>query len=227
VTVNPGGILTVADPGTIFSTLTVGGTVEATTGNDFGELIVNNGGVVNAGTNGAYTASSLTINSGGTVNISRDFTVDSTTVIAGTISFSSTSITARAMKFLGSVTLSSGATWNEATVGNGANNTYDFFGNFTNNASVFTTSDTSIHAFAGAGKTLSGSTNTAIARVTVAGTYTNNGTLSVSNTLTGTGALTNGAAGTLNVSFNVSINTLANAGTMNKTGPGAITTQAH
>jgi hypothetical protein len=224
VTVNPGGILTVADPGTIFSTLTVGGTVEATTGNDFGELIVNNGGVVNAGTNGAYTASSLTINSGGTVNISRDFTVDSTTVIAGTISFSSTSITARAMKFLGSVTLSSGATWNEATVGNGANNTYDFFGNFTNNASVFTTSDTSIHAFAGAGKTLSGSTNTAIARVTVAGTYTNNGTLSVSNTLTGTGALTNGAAGTLNVSFNVSINTLANAGTMNKTGPGAITT---
>src|SRR5688500_230411 len=91
VTVNAGGTLTVSDAGTIFSTLIVNGTVNATTGNDFGELTVNNGGIVNAGTNGAYTALSLTINSGGTVNISRNFTVDSTTLIAGTINFSSTS----------------------------------------------------------------------------------------------------------------------------------------
>ncbi len=90
VTVNAGGTLTVSDPGTEFSTLIVNGTVNATTGNDFGELTVNNGGIVNAGTNGAYTALSLTINSGGTVNISRNFTVDSATLIAGTINFSST-----------------------------------------------------------------------------------------------------------------------------------------
>jgi hypothetical protein len=224
VTVNAGGTLTVDDPGTIFSTLTVNGTVEATIGHDFGELIVNNGGVVNAGTNGSYTASSLTINSGGTVNVSRDLTVDSTTFIAGTINFSSTTVTARDMNFLGAVTLNSGATWNEATIGNGANNTYDFFGNFTNNAAVFVTSDTSVHTFAGAGKTISGSTNTAIARLTVTGTYTNNGILSVGHTLAGTGVLTNGAAGTLNLGGIVSITTLANAGTATKSGAGPIST---
>ena len=224
VTVNAGGTLIVNDAGTVFSTLTVNGTVDATSGNNFGELIVNNGGVVNAALNGAFTASSLTLNSGGTMNIARDFTVDSATVIAGTINFSSTSITLRAMKFLGPVTLNSGATWSEATAGNGANNTYDFFGNFTNNASVFTISDTSVHAFAGSGKTLSGSTNTAIARVAVAGTYTNNGTLTVGNTLSGTGTLTNGAAGTLNLGGIVSITSLANAGTTTKSGAGPIST---
>ena len=224
VTVDAGGTLTVDDPGTTFSTLTVNGTVEATIGHDFGELIINNGGVVNAGTNGSYTASSLTINSGGTANVSRDLTVDSTTVIAGTISFSSTTTTARNMNFLGAVTLNSGAAWNEATVGNGANNDYNFHSNFTNNASVFVTSDTSIHSFVGSGKTISGSTNTAIARVTVVGTYTNNGILSVGHTLTGTGALTNGAAGTLNLGGIVSITTLANAGTATKSGAGPIST---
>ena len=224
VTVNAGGTLTVNDPGTVFSTLTVNGTVDATSGNDFGALVVNSGGVVNAALNGSFTASSLTVNSGGTMNIARNFTVDSTAVIAGTVNFSSTSVTARAMIFLGPVTLSSGATWNEATVGNGANNTYDFFGNFTNNASTFVTSDTSIHTFGGSGKVITGSTITAIARVTIAGTHTNNGTLTVGNTLSGTGTLTNGAGGTLNLGGIVSITTLANAGTTTKTGAGPIST---
>ena len=53
VTVNPGGTLTVDNAGTIFSTLTVDGTVTGTSGNDFGALTINNGGVVNAGTNGS------------------------------------------------------------------------------------------------------------------------------------------------------------------------------
>ncbi len=126
VTVNTGGTLAVSNPGTVFNILTVNGTVSATENVAFGELIVNSGGVVNAAGNGAYTASSLTINSGGTMNISRNFTVDSTTTIAGTISFSSTGITGRDMIFLGSVTLESGASWIEATTGNGSNNTYDF-----------------------------------------------------------------------------------------------------
>jgi hypothetical protein len=224
VTVNTGGTLTVDDPGTVFSTLTVDGTVEATSGNEFGELIVNNGGVVNAVTNGAFTASSLTINSGGTVNVSRDLTVDSVTLIAGTINFSSTSITSRAMIFLGSVTLNSGATWNESTVGNGANNGYSFFDSFTNNAAVFTTSDSSTHSFGGSGKTIAGSTNTVIGRMAVAGTYTNNGTVTVGINLSGTGTLTNGPAGTLNAGGIVSITTLANAGTMTKTNAGPIST---
>jgi hypothetical protein len=222
VTVNAGGTLTVSDVGTVFSTLIVNGTVNATTGNDFGELTVNSGGVVNAGTNGAYTALSLTVNSGGTLNISRNFTVDSTALIAGTISFGSTSGTGRAMLFLGPVTLQSGATWSEPTTGNGSNNIYTFFSNFTNDAAVFTTSDTSLHNFAGTNKTISGSTNTSIARLAVNGTYTNHGIITVGIELSGVGMLTNGPDGTLNVNKEVSIDALANAGTMTKTGDGPI-----
>jgi hypothetical protein len=224
VTVDAGGILTVSNPDTIFSTLTVDGTVTAANNVDFGALTVNNGGVVNAAGNGTYTASSLTINSGGTANISRDFTVDSATLIAGTINFSSTSVTSRAMTFLAPVTLNSGATWNEPAAGNGANNTYNFFSDLTNNATVFITSDTATHTFGGSGKTINGSTNTAIARVTVSGTYTNNGILTVGNTLSGTGALTNDVTGTLNLGGNVSITNFANAGTTTKTGAGPIST---
>ena len=224
VTVNAGGTLNISNPDTTFETLTVSGSVNATESVAFGVLTVNSGGVLNAGGNGTYTASSLTVNSGGTVNISQDFTVDSETLITGTINFSSTDLTSRTMRFLGAVTLGSGATWNEATAGNGSNNTYTFFDDFTNNASVFTTSDNSTHGFGGTGKVISGSTNTVIARVSVAGTYTNNGTLTIGTTLLGTGELTNSASGTINLSGNASINTLANAGTFTKTGAGLIST---
>jgi hypothetical protein len=224
VTVNAGGTLTVSNPGAVFSTLTVNGTVNGTSGGAFGALTVNNGGVVTAGTNGSYTTASLNINSGGTMNILRAFTGNGATSIAGTISFSSTSVTSRAMVFTGPVTLNSGAVWSEPTSGNGANNTYDFQGNLTNNASTFTTSDLATHTFSGTGKTLGGGTNTAIARVKISGTYTNNGTLTVGTLLSGTGSLTNAVGGTLNLGGTVSIATLANAGTFNKTNGGPTTT---
>jgi hypothetical protein len=223
VTVNAGGTLTVSNSGAVFSTLVVNGTVNGTAGNAFGTLTVNNGGVVNAGTNGSYTASSLTISSGGAVNILRSFTVNGATSITGDISFSSTSVTARAMVFTGPVTLNNGATWNEATVGKGTNNIYNFQDNLTNNASTFTASGTSLHTFSGSGKTISGSTTTSIARVVITGTYTNNGLLTVGTNLSGAGALTNSGTGTLNVGGTVSVATLANAGTFTKTGAGPIT----
>jgi hypothetical protein len=223
VTVNSGGTLTVSNPGAVFSTLAVSGTVTGTSGNAFGALTINNGGLVTAGTNGTYSASSLTINSGGTVNIARAFTVNGATSITGAISFSSTSITSRAMVFTGPVTLNGGATWTEPPSGNGANNTYDFQNDFTNNSTTFTTSDTATHTFSGTGRTISGATNTSIARVKITGTYTNNGTLTVGTTLSGAGSLTNGAAGTLTLGGTVSITTLANAGTLNKTDGGPIT----
>src|SRR6476659_3608977 len=52
VTVNSGGTLTVSNPGAVFSTLAVNGTVTGTSGNAFGALTVNNGGSVTAGSNG-------------------------------------------------------------------------------------------------------------------------------------------------------------------------------
>src|SRR5688500_14313063 len=115
VTVNAGGTLVVSNPSTGFNTLTINGTVTADDDVAFGILPVNTGGSLNAGGNATYTVSSLTINSGGTANISQDLTVGSETLIAGTINFSSTDVTSRAMRFLGAVTLQSGATWNEAT----------------------------------------------------------------------------------------------------------------
>jgi len=223
VTVNSGGTLTVSNPGAVFSTLIVNGTVTGKSGNSFGALTVNNGGLVTAGSNGNYSASSLTINSGGTMNISRAFTVNGATSITGTVNFSSTSVTSRAMVFKGAVTLNSGAAWIEPVSGNGANNTYDFQNDFTNNASTFTTSSATTHTFSGAGRTFSGTTTTSIARVKITGTYTNNGTLTVGTLLSGTGGLTNGAAGILNLGGTVSISTLANAGTANKTNGGPIT----
>ena len=224
VTVNTGGTLLVSSAGTAFDTLTVDGTVTADESAAFGIVTVNSAGVLNAGGNGTYTASSLTIHSGGAANILQNLTVDSQTLIAGMINFGSTDVTSRAMKFLGAVTLQSGAVWTEATAGNGTNNTYDFFDDFTNDASLFTTSDIAIHAFGGAGKVIEGTTNTSIALVTVTGTYTNNGTLTIGSTLLGTGKLTNSATGTLNLSGNASINALDNAGTLNKTGAGPIST---
>jgi hypothetical protein len=223
VTVNAGGTLAVSNSGAVFSTLSMNGTVNGTSGAALGAVTVNNGGLLTAGTNGNYTASSLTINSGGVANISRAFTVNGTTFIAGTITFSSTSVTSRAMVFKGSVNLN-GGTWTEPTSGNGANNTYDFQGNFTNNASSFTTSGVTTHTFSGAGKTLSGGTDTAIARVKITGTYTNNGTLSVATLLSGTGSLTNAVGGMVNAGGTISIATLTNAGTLNKTDGGPITT---
>jgi large repetitive protein len=227
VTVNSGGTLTVSHPGTTFSTLIVSGLVSGDDDIAVGTLTVNNGGTFTGAGNGAYTAASLTIDSGGTVNMSRAFTVSGATTISGAINFSSTSVTARAMVFAGPVTLNNGATWTEPATGNGANNTYDFQDSLTNNASTFTTSDptsTATHTFSGAGKTIGGTSNTSIGRVIISGTYTNNGILSVGNTLSGTGALTNSAVGTLNMSGPVSITTLTNAGTANKLAAGPIST---
>src|SRR5215212_1004286 len=224
VTVNLGGTLTISNPGAVFSTLTVNGTVTGTSGNAFGALTVNNGGLVTAGTNGTYNASSLTINTGGAVTIARAFTVNGVTSITGAINFTSTSVTSRAMVFAGPVTLNSGAIWTEPASGNGSNNTYDFQGSFTNNASTFTTSDSTTHTFSGSGKTLNGATATSIARVRINGIYTNNSTLTVGTNLSGAGALTNSAAATLNLGGTVSIATLTNAGTLNKTDGGPITT---
>jgi large repetitive protein len=224
VTVNSGGTLTVSNSGAVFSTLTVNGTLNGTSGGALGALTVNSGGLVTAGQNGSYTASSLTINSGGTMNILRSFTVNGAASITGAISFGSTSVTSRAMVFKGPVTLSSGATWTEPASGNGANNTYDFQDSLTNNGSTFAASDTATHTFSGASKTLSGATTTAIARVKMTGTYTNSGTLTVGTLLSGTGGLTNASGGILNLGGTVSITTLANAGILNKTDGGPITT---
>ena len=141
---------------------------------------------------------SLNINSGGTVTMYRSFTVTGPTNITGIINFGSTSGTHRTMTFNGDVTLNTGAIWNETV--NGAVSDFTFGGNLVNNATTFTAQNDSnaVHTFSGTGKTISGSTVTAIPYLTISGTTTNNGALTVSSALAGASTLTNGATGTLN-----------------------------
>ena len=145
-----------------------------------------------------YTCAGLTINSGATLTMLRPFIVNGATSITGTINFGSTSAAVRAMTFNGDVTLNSGAVWDETNGGtNAVNDIFTFAGSLTNNATTFTTL-AGVHTFSGAANTLSGTIATAIPNVTMTGTYTNSGTLTVTTALAGAGALTNGATGTLN-----------------------------
>jgi large repetitive protein len=199
-------------------------TLDVSPGASLGSVTVSGTLNVNSSGDDLPTLSSLTINSGGTVTQYRDLTVSGATNIAGTINFGSTSGTNRTMTFTGDVTLNSGAVWNETSTGAVA--VFSFGGNFINNATTFTAQNNAaaLHTFTGAAKTLSGTTTTTIPYVAVSGTYTNNGTLTVSAALSGTGALTNGATGTLNINGTSSVATITNGGIVNISGTGAITT---
>ncbi|MGD0342426.1 MAG: autotransporter-associated beta strand repeat-containing protein, partial [Bacteroidales bacterium] len=184
-----------------------------------GSITINSGGTLNV-TNSAAdpTIGALTINSSGIANLSRSVTVLGATNISGTVNFGSTSGGSRAMNFTGAVTLNSGAVWTEPSSGNGANDTYSFANNFTNNATTFTAVGTGTHTFSGTGMTISGSTATAIPNITISGTYTNNGTITASTSLAGGGTLTNGATGILNIgatAANLTLTTLTATATGN------------
>jgi PKD repeat protein len=173
----------------------------------------------------SYTCAALTINSGATLTMYRPFTVSGATNITGRINFGSTSTTVRNMTFTGAVTLNSGAVWNETTTGAAA--TFSFGNNFTNNATTFTALNTA-HNFTGSG-TISGSTITAIPTVTFTGNYTNSGTLTATAALSGTGGVTQGTTGILNIGGTSGITTLtatAVGNTVNYNRGGAQTVKA-
>jgi len=192
-----------------------------------GSVTVNNGATLNATTAGVdVTFGALTINSGGTLTMRRPMTVLGATNITGTINFGSTDGGAQLMSFNGNVTLNSGADWNETLVGASAN--LQFYGNLTNNATTFTT-QYGYFMFPGSGKTISGATPTSVFRMLVAGTVTNNGTVTVANEFGGGGGLTNGAAGVLNIGSTPTITTLtasAVGNTVNYYASGAQTVKA-
>jgi uncharacterized repeat protein (TIGR01451 family)/gliding motility-associated-like protein len=163
----------------------------------------------------SYTCAGLIINSGSILTMLRPLTVNGNTSISGRINFGSTSSSVRAMVFNGTVTLNSGAIWDETNGGaNTVLNTFSFSDSFTNNATTFTTL-TGNHTFSGVSKTLSGSTLTSIPSVTFTGAYTNSGTLTVTTALSGTGGLTQGTTGVLNIGGTSTITTLTATATGN------------
>src|SRR6185369_1810965 len=189
-----------------------------------GSVTVNSGATLTNTTAGVTaTFGALTISSGGTFTNQRNLTVLGATNISGTINFNSPT-TARTITLTGDVALNSGAVWNESTTFNNIT----MGGNFTNNATTFTSS-TAVHTFSGTTKTLNGSTVTTIASFTLSGTCTNSGTLTVSTTLAGAGTLTNGATGVLNIGAATVTPTLtatAAGNTVNYNGAGAQTVKA-
>ena len=160
------------------------------------------GSLTLSGTATATTVAATTIAGNLTVGTGTTFTtgatnswtlgVTGTTSVTGTLTLANTGT----KTFTGNVTLNSGAAWNETNAA-----TIAIAGSFANSATTFTAS-TGSHNFTGTGKTLSGSTITAIPTANITGTYTNNGTLTITTALNGTGGtLTQGTTGVLNVGF--------------------------
>ena len=218
-----GGTVVIATTGANFVEMDVAVTQTAA-----GSVTVNSGATLSMNTAGiSHTFGALTINGTGLFTVNRQLTVTGATNITGTISFGSTSGTSRTMTFTGNVTLNAGAVWTEPAAGNGANDTYSFGGNFTNNATTFNALGTGVHDFTGAAKTIGGTTITSIptATVTISGTYTNNGTLTINGALDNGGTLAN--AGTINITGAATSNFLVanftNTGTINLNTSGTIT----
>jgi hypothetical protein len=165
-----------------------------------------------------YTCAVLTINNGASLLIRRNFTVNGATSISGTITFGSTSTRVRTMTFNGAVTLNSTALWIETTVSAAPKIT--FGNNFVNNAATFTAL-TGVHTFKGTAMTISGATISAMPNISITGSYTNNGSVTSSTSIIGTGSLTNGATGLLTIGGTITVTTLtatAVANTVNYNG---------
>ena len=138
----------------------------------------------------------FTIAAGTTLTIAsgRGPTVTGTTSVSGTLSLGIS--TSRTSTFNGDIIINSGGTWTGTTA-----SPFTIAGNLQNNGTFTGSSaaNTGIYTFSGTGKTISGTGTINIPYATINGTITNNGTLTVSTALAGTGGLTQGTTGVLNI----------------------------
>lgn len=149
-------------------------------------------GILNVGSN-------LSVTSGTTNTLNATtITVTGTSTIDGNLTFASTSGT---KIFTGLTTITANGTWN-----NTINEAITFRGGLTNNGAF--TAGTSSYTFDTNNQTISGTLS--IPSITVTGvTLTNNGSLTVSTALAGTGGLTQGSAtSVLNIGGTSGITTL-------------------
>jgi len=144
------------------------------------------------------TSLSVTVATTNTFNAST-ITVTGTTLVDGNLIFASSTGT---KTFTGLVTINAGDTWN-----NSGNSAFNFRGGITNNGTF--TAGTGLHTFSTNAQALNGTLS--IPSVTITGvTVTNNGNLTITTALAGTGRLTNAATGQLHLNFTgaVGINTI-------------------
>ena len=162
---------------------------------------------VNANTAGL---NSLTINNGSSLTVGAfalnvTTTATSATTINGTIIFNSATGT---KTFNGLVKINSTGTWTET-----AGPAFTFNGGFQNDSSNTFTGSSGVHTFNGTNMPISGTNEIKFPSVSIGGTITNSGTLTVSTTLAGAGTLTNATTGILNFAGSSITPTLtANAG---------------
>ncbi len=206
---NTGGTFT---PGT--GTVTFNGTSQTiggtTTINAFNNLSTSGSASVTPGT--AITiAGNLSIGDGTTFTTAPyALTVTGTTTIgggtSGTLTLSSGSGT---LTFNGNIAVNAGGTWNNTA----ANLPLTFPGSISCLGTF--NAGTGVYTLSGTTQTISGILS--IPSVTVTGTYTNNGSLTVGTALSGTGRLTQGASTSaiLNLGGTVTITTLAATNTGN------------
>jgi hypothetical protein len=163
----------------------------------------------------AAVCGNLTINSGATLTVNQALTVSGTTTISGTLAYTSNN---GAKRYTGLVTISLGGTWN-----NTASSPINFRGGITNNGTF--SCGTGVQTFDTNSQILTGTLIMPNVTVTGAGvTLTNTNTLTVSTALSGTGTLTQGTTGILNIggaSGISGLNPAAIGNTVNYTGTAA------
>lgn len=143
----------------------------------------------------------LTISSGTLTMAAVAFTITGATSVTGTITISSATGT---KTFTGNITINNGGTWNNTS----ANVALSLAGSLQNDGAF--NAGTGVYTFTGAAQTFSGANAITIPSLTVSGTYTNNGTLTVTTALAGAGTLTQGATGWLDVDVANASFTLSN-----------------
>jgi hypothetical protein len=159
------------------------------------------------GTASVTTAAALAIGGNLTVGSGTAFTTGATnTWILGVAGITSVSgilnlVNTGTKTFSGNVTIANGGLFNETGTA-----TINFAGNLQNDGAF--NANTGNHTFTGTAKTISGANAVAIPNLTISGMTTNNGSLTVSTTLTGASTLSNGATGILNIGGTSTITTL-------------------
>jgi hypothetical protein len=211
------GNLTVSGTGT--KTWTEGGSRTIT-----GNLIVADGSTLNVAGAYAFTVTGTTTIGNVTSGVLSLANATGTKTFTGAVAINSganfTENAAATLSFGSDVTITGTLTENgAATVG--------FAGSLTNNGTYTASSGT--HTFSGTGKTIGGTSTNIIPSLTISGTTTNNGTLTVSTTLAGVSTLTNAATGILNFggsSITPTLIATASGNTVNYNGAGTQTVKA-
>lgn len=227
----PGGVIPLSTDNVIIAT---GNTVTVTAVASITNLTLN------------ATSSKLVINSGQTLTVSGTFSNSGTTTRGvngpGTILFTGTTgiTTFTPTGTAPNVTIGDGASTNTVTIGANTlvtdltisanatltNTTFTagISGNLSNSGTF--TAGTGVYTLSGTSKTISGTNAITIQNLTISGTTTNNGILTVSTALAGASTLTNGTNATLNIgdsSITPTLTAIAAGNTVNYTGVGAQT----